>query len=145
MLDPALEAPSQPGGTRLAHETSMRTYDTACTVSDGDPHKSVDVAGTNARTIYWHRELPPLAATPIAEHVIEAVSGRVPGALSRRDALWTRCHQDLMAHVADRLQQEIERLGGCYAHVLDESIDSRHDDATDESWLAGRFRYILLA
>jgi hypothetical protein len=49
-----------------------------------------------------------------------------------------------MARAADRLQQEVERLGGRYAHVLEESIDSRHDDATGESWLAGRFRYLLL-
>ena len=123
----------------------MRTFDTACVVCDTDRQKRVDAGDTTPRAIYWHRELPPLAATPIAEHVVEAVSGRVPGALSRRDALWTRCHQDLMTHASQRLHQELERLGGCYAHVLDESIESRHDDATGESWLAGRFRYILLA
>jgi hypothetical protein len=30
-----------------------------------------------------------------------------------------------------------------YAHVLDESIDSRHDGATGEAWLQGRFTYML--
>jgi hypothetical protein len=35
------------------------------------------------------------------------------------------------------------RLGGHYAHVLDESIDSRHDGVTSEAWLHGRFTYML--
>jgi hypothetical protein len=43
-----------------------------------------------------------------------------------------------------RLEQEVTRLEGRFAHVLDESIDSRHDDASGESWLRGRFKYILL-
>lgn len=124
----------------------MRSFNSGCTVAVSDRHQSVVKAGTaTPPTIYWHRELPPLAATPIAEHVIEAASARVPGALARRDALWTRCHQDLMTRTSQRLHQEVERLGGCYAHVLEESIDSRHDGATGESWLAGRFRYILFA
>jgi hypothetical protein len=42
-----------------------------------------------------------------------------------------------------RLRQEIARLGGDYAHVLDEHIDSRHNDVTGEAWLQGRFSYTL--
>jgi hypothetical protein len=34
-------------------------------------------------------------------------------------------------------------LGGRYAHVLDKSIDARHDAATDEAWLRGRFAYVM--
>ena len=42
-----------------------------------------------------------------------------------------------------RLEQEVARLGGLYAHVVEESIDSRRDDATGEAWLHGRFGYVL--
>jgi hypothetical protein len=48
-----------------------------------------------------------------------------------------------MQNTRVRLQQEITRLGGHYAHVLDESIDSKHDDATGDKWLHGRFTYML--
>ena len=48
-----------------------------------------------------------------------------------------------MAKTATRLQQEILRLGGHYAHVLDESVDTRHDGVVSESWLRGRFTYML--
>jgi hypothetical protein len=37
----------------------------------------------------------------------------------------------------------VARLGGDCAHVRDEHIDSRRDDVTDESWLQGRFDYVL--
>ena len=93
--------------------------------------------------IYWHRQLPPADAEVMAEHVIEANSGRVRGSLARRDELWDRCYGDLMDSVCRRLKQEIERLGGDCAHVLTESIESRHDDATNEVWLHGRFTYVL--
>ena len=48
-----------------------------------------------------------------------------------------------MAHTRIRLEQEIARMGGKYAHVLAESIDPRHDDASGEAWLHGRFTYML--
>ena len=60
-----------------------------------------------------------------------------------RDELWDRCYQELMANTQARLAQEIARLGGHFAHVHDESIDVRHDDATCEAWLHGRFSYML--
>ncbi len=60
------------------------------------------------------------------------------------DELWDRCHEDLMTRARDRFEQEVARLGGHYAHVLQESIESRPDDATDEAWLHGRFGYLLL-
>lgn len=94
------------------------------------------------RRIYWHRELPPLTAEPCDEHVIEAMSDRVPGAIVRHGELWDQCHETLMARVRSRLLQELTRLGGDYAHVIDEHIDSRRDDATSESWLHGRFSYV---
>jgi hypothetical protein len=97
----------------------------------------------DGKIVYWHRELPPFDAESIAEHTIEATSSRVTGTLSHRDELWDRCYQELMANTHARLVQEIARLGGHYAHVFDESIDTRHDDAAGEVWLHGRFSYML--
>jgi len=95
------------------------------------------------KTVYWHRDLPPVAAELMADHTVEATSGRVAGTLSHRDELWHRCYDELMANTTARLLQEIARLGGHYAHVHDESIDTRHDDATGEAWLYGKFSYML--
>ena len=67
---------------------------------------------TAAQAIYWHRDLPPLAAEVLGEHVVEASSGRVSSTLAHRDELWTRCHADLMAQAHARLEQEVARLGG---------------------------------
>ena len=101
----------------------------------------------NARTadhpIYWHRDLPPRDAERLGEHVVEASSGRVSSAEARRDELWSRCQADLMAQAHARLEQEVARLGGRYAHVLDESIEPHHDAASGDAWLQGRFTYML--
>jgi hypothetical protein len=95
------------------------------------------------RAVYWHRDLPPLAADPLAEHTVEADSGRIEGTLAHRDELWDRCYRDLMAAAERRLAQEVTRLGGHYAHVHDEAVGSRHDAATGEAWLHGVFTYTL--
>jgi hypothetical protein len=79
----------------------------------------------------------------MAEHTVEATSDRVEATMSHRNELWDRCYQELMANAQGRLAQEIIRLGGHYAHVHDESIDIRHDDAAGEAWLHGRFSYML--
>ena len=96
-----------------------------------------------AKTVYWHRELPPLDAAVMGEHTIEAVSMRVPSTLAHRDELWAQCCQDLLTQATRRLEQEIARLGGHCAHVVAESIDTRHDDAHGEAWLHGQFTYLL--
>jgi hypothetical protein len=93
--------------------------------------------------VYWHRELPPLDAELMAEHTVEADSGRVPGTIAYRDELWDHCYRDLMARAESRLVQEVTRLGGHFAHVHDEAIDPKHDDAAGEAWLHGRFSYML--
>ncbi len=93
--------------------------------------------------VYWHRDLPPLNAELMAEHAVEATSSRVASTISHRDELWDRCYVELMNNTEVRLVQEIARLGGHYAHVCSESIDTRHDDATGEAWLHGRFSYVL--
>jgi hypothetical protein len=98
----------------------------------------------DTKVIYWHRDLPPLDAEPIAEHTVEANSLRLRGTLDHRSELWEQCYADLMTQLGDRLRQEIMRLGGQLAHVLDESIESRRDDVTGEVWLHGRVTYSLL-
>ena len=101
------------------------------------------MADQNAQVVYWHREFPPLDAEVIGEHTIEATSGHVPGTIAHRDDLWHVCYDDLMTQTRLRLEQEVTRLGGHCAHVFDEAIDSRRDDAKGEAWLHGRFAYVL--
>jgi hypothetical protein len=98
---------------------------------------------TAPKVVYWHEELPPLAGEVIQENMIEAVSDRVPGSIERHGELWERCYAALMEHTRLRLEQEVKRLGGHYAHVIEEHIDSRRDDTKGESWLHGRFSYVL--
>jgi acyl-coenzyme A synthetase/AMP-(fatty) acid ligase len=102
-----------------------------------------DTPPPSKHIVYWHRDLPPVTAEVMDDHVVEAVSGRVQGTLSHRDELWDRCYEQLMAAAQARIEQEVQRLNGDYAHVHDESIDSKHEDATGETWLHGRFNYVL--
>jgi hypothetical protein len=97
----------------------------------------------DSKVVYWHRELPPLTAEATGEYTVEATSDRVPGMIVHRDELWDRCLDNLMTQTRVRLEQEVKRLGGRCAHVLDEYIDTRHDPSTDEAWLHGRFTYVL--
>ena len=90
-------------------------------------------------TVYWHRELPPLRAEICGNGVVEAVSHRVAGSFSHRDSAWNQCYADLMARAGERVVQEVARRGARYAHIADEDIEPRHDDATGETWLYGRF------
>ena len=91
----------------------------------------------------WHRQLPPITAECVAEHTVEADSERVAGAFVHGDEAWSRCYSGLVTATAARLNQKIDRLGGDFAHVHDESIAPRHSPATGESWLHGRFTYRL--
>ena len=99
---------------------------------------------TPPQMVYWHRDLPPVSAEVRGEDTVEATSGRVVGTLANRDQLWDRCFADLMAQAGTRLEQEVTRLGAQYAHVLSESIDTRRDDTTGETWLHGTFAFVLL-
>lgn len=96
------------------------------------------------KVVYWHRELPPLDAEPMEEHTVEAASMRVRGSIDHRNELWDSCYEDLMTRLRDRVEQEVKRLGGHYAHVLHESLDTKRDDITGEAWLHGRVNYLLL-
>src|SRR5262245_62626368 len=78
-------------------------------------------SSSQTKTVFWHRDLPPLEAELLGEHIVEAVSSRVPGTLAHRDEIWDRCYAELMAAAHARLNQEIARLGGHFAHVLHES------------------------
>ena len=108
-----------------------------------NPTGRTELTAGDQTVVYWHRQLPPFDAEMLGEHVLEATSGRVHGLLACRDELWDRCYQDLIANTETRFAQEVARLGGHYAHVLDESIDSRRDDAAGDAWLHGRFTYVL--
>jgi hypothetical protein len=112
-----------------------RTEDAGC--------EAQGTGNADAKVVYWHRELPPFDAEAIGEHTLEATSCRVAGTIAHRDELWHRCYNDLMAQTRVRLEQEVARLGGSFAHVLAEAIDSRHDDVKGEAWLHGRFDYVL--
>ena len=104
---------------------------------------STPTPSSPAPRILWHRELPPAKAEAMGEHIVEATSGRVPATVDGEDALWDRCRQELTAEVTRRLEAEMARLGGRYAHVLDEVVQTRHDPRTGEAWLRGRYTYVL--
>jgi len=95
------------------------------------------------RIVYWHRELPPLGADVLGEHTVEAASDAVTGIIAHRDDLWDLCYEQLMHNAKARIEQEVHRLGGRFAHVLHEHVVSKRDDATNRSWLSGRFTYVL--
>ena len=98
---------------------------------------------TQTKTVYWHRELPPFEAEVIGEHTLEANSDRVPDTIAHRDELWNQCRDSLLARTNQRLDDEITRLGGRYAHVLNESVDTKHDPVTGEAWLHGQVTNML--
>jgi hypothetical protein len=95
------------------------------------------------KIIYWHQELPPIHAKALGEHVVEAASEHIANTLVHRDELWHQCYGNLMSNARARIEQEVVRLGGRCAHVLDESVDSRSNDVSREAWLHGRFTYML--
>jgi hypothetical protein len=96
-----------------------------------------------SRFVYWHRDLPPLTAEVIGDDTIEATSGRVVAHLSHRDDAWVRCYADLVERARVRLEQEGRRRGADCVHVKDEVIEPRRDETSGETWLYGRFRYVL--
>jgi len=119
------------------HRHSARQHKT------GLDHMNATNDQSKSEIVYWHRALPPLDAEFVAEHTVEADSNRVPGTIAHRDELWAQCYRELMAKAERRLVQEVARLGGHFAHVHDEAIDSKRDDAAGETWLHGRFGYTL--
>jgi hypothetical protein len=96
-----------------------------------------------SKTVYWHRDLPPIEAEPMSEHTLEASSSRIPATIAHRDELWDRCYEELMVNAENRLIQEVHGLGGRYAHVREEAIEPKRDDVAGEAWLHGRFSDML--
>lgn len=95
------------------------------------------------KAVYWHRDLPPIDAQPIDEHSIEASSPRVPDTIALHDVFWGDSERLLASEVEHRLAQEVSRLGGRCAHVLDERIEVKRDPVLNEAWLHGRYTYVL--
>jgi hypothetical protein len=94
-------------------------------------------------TVYWHRELPPLDAEPVGEHSLEADGPRLPDTADNRAALWNQREESFALVVRVRIGQEVARLGGRFAHVLDEHIEIKRDAALGEAWMHGRYTYML--
>ena len=95
------------------------------------------------KVVYWRRDLPPLSEQIEGEHELIATSEHAQMSLANRDELWGRCYRSLTARAEARLAQEVARLGGSCAHVLDEQVTSKVDDATGAMWLIGVYRYVL--
>ena len=112
-----------------------------CATRSGE-HEPDDGDSVGKR-VYWHRELPPLESEMVGEHVVEATSSRVPSSFAHGGELWDRAYRELMENAETRMRQEIDRLAGRYAHVVDECIDSRRDEVAGEAWLHGLFTYAL--
>lgn len=95
------------------------------------------------KVIYWRRELPPLSEQIAGEHEVEAESPRVPYAYDGRQAMWSACYGPLLEEAERRIGQEVQRLDGSCAHVVDEVVTAKIDDAAGTFRLHGRFRYVL--
>ena len=93
--------------------------------------------------IYAHRELPPIDEEIAGEQVVEAASDPIPYVWTERDALWQRCHDSLMRRAHERIEQEVIRLGGSSAHLLEEIIEPKIDHATEQYQLVGRFAFVM--
>jgi hypothetical protein len=107
-------------------------------------HPASRVSWCVSKIVYWRRELPPLSEEIEGEHEIEANSPAVPYATSpARDRLWGACYPQLLENAEVRMAQEVVRLGGSCAHVVEEVITAKVDDANAEFSLHGRFRYVM--
>lgn len=96
-----------------------------------------------SKVIYWRRELPPLHEEVEGEHEVEAESRHVPNDFAHRAELWGRCYPSLVEEAERRIAMEVARLGGSCAHVLDEQVTARVNDAAGEFALHGRFRFVM--
>jgi hypothetical protein len=95
------------------------------------------------QVVFWHRDLPPVEAEPIVEDEIEATGPRLPSSPSGRSELWTRSADGLRASAESRIAQEVRRLGGLYAHVNDDHVEEHTDHASGETWLRGRYSFVV--
>ena len=77
------------------------------------------------------------------EHTVQATSDWVGYSFAERDKLWAACHANLLSNTGERIAQEVERLGGSCAHVLEEDIAPKIDNSLDRYRLEGTFTYVL--
>jgi len=123
-IEPArsiVASPSRADRTRLHDFRESRKLIPTRALPGCHPSIMERMSNGQRKIVYWHRELPPFNAEPMGEHVVEATSRHVPDTVAHRDEIWNHCQDELMANACERLQEEIDRLGGRYAHVLDES------------------------
>jgi hypothetical protein len=99
--------------------------------------------GPMSHVVYWRRDLPPLSEEIEGEHEVEAESPHVHYDFGRREAMWSKCYGLLQEVAEERIRQEVLRLGGSCAHVVDEAITAKTDDAAALFWLRGRFRFVM--
>ena len=95
------------------------------------------------KVVYWRRDLPPLRDESIGEQEVQARSASVALSSVEHDQLWADCYPNLLQAASERITQEVLRLHGSCAHVLDEKIEAKTSYATGEYWLEGRFTYVL--
>ena len=95
------------------------------------------------QVVYWRQELPPLSELLEGEHEIEAESAHVHYDFGDRQAMWRECYGLLATVAEERVRQEISRLGGSCAHIIEEQITARTDDGSALFWLRGRFRFLM--
>lgn len=97
-----------------------------------------------AKIVYWRRELPPLSERIEGEHEVEADSPATHFESGvARQLLWGASYPKLLEQAEARIAQEVARLGGSCAHVVDEVITAKVDDANALFALHGRFRYVM--
>jgi hypothetical protein len=96
-----------------------------------------------SKVIYWRNEVPPMHEQIEGEHVVEARSKAVHRSFGDHDDLWGQCYPDLMKTAAQRITDEVTRLGGSCAHVIDEAVNSKVNEGTSEFWLHGRFTFLM--
>ena len=95
------------------------------------------------QVVYWRQDLPPLSEQLEGEHEIDAESPHVHYSFGDREAMWSQCYGLLQKRSEERVKQEVLRLGGSCAHIVEEQITTKTDDAAALSWLHGRFRFLM--
>jgi hypothetical protein len=93
--------------------------------------------------VYWRRDLPPMSEQIEGTHEVEAESPHIHYDFGRRAEMWAKCYGPLQLEAEERIRQEVLRLGGSCAHVVDEAIRSKTNDAEGLFWLRGRFRFVM--
>lgn len=96
-----------------------------------------------SQVVYWRRELPPLSEQIEGEHDLEAESPHLHYELGDRQLMWSKCYPLLLEQAESRIRQELTRLHGSCAHVVDEQITAKVDDAQSLFWLRGRFQFVM--